>query len=198
MVLPKRKNTRLEHYSYTLAGYYFTTICTHNRRPLLGSFTDGVFVPNSTGLMAQECLEEIPLHHPLTRIDEYIIMPNHLHAIIVLEWEAAGDAGVAPTRARAKGNPAITDSPGASKHSLGAIIGSFKAAVSRKLAWKKRNSHPLWQRGFYDHIIRTEEGLQTVREYIVNNPLSWHLDDLNARRSGTHQFYDWLSSQQRP
>ena len=190
--LPKRKHSRLKHFNYARAGYYFTTICIHNRRELLGSITEGKFIESPNGLVVRKCWESIPEHNPLTHLDEFVIMPNHLHGIVVLDWKPAGDACVAPTALRNAEVHIDHAKPGPDQNSLAAIIGSFKAAASKHLRWKQRHRYPLWQRSFFDRVISTDEELHAVREYIVNNPLSWHLDELNAKRTGRNVFYDWL------
>lgn len=191
-ILPKRKHTRLKHFNYAQAGYCFVTICTHNRRRVLGSISGSTFCESPAGEIVRTCWENIPGHNPLTHLDEFVIMPNHLHGIVVLEWNPTGDACVAPTNLRSVDVHPGCESPGPDRRSLSAIIGSYKAAVSKRLRWRQRHTAPLWQRGFYDRVIRTDEELHIIREYIANNPLSWHLDELNAERTGQHGFYQWL------
>jgi len=191
-----RKQIRLAHYNYARAGFYYISICIHNRKEVLGKIVNGEFQPLPAGVEARASWEDLPAHHALIHLDEYIIMPNHLHAIVVLEWIPEGDAGVATTALRNDENHPDRSKPGPDKDSLGAIIGSYKAAVSRKLGWKKKHGYPLWQRSFFDHVIRTDEELHTIREYIANNPLSWQLDEFNASRTGRNSFYEWLAQKQ--
>jgi REP element-mobilizing transposase RayT len=162
---------------------------------VLGRIVGGEFKPTKAGEAVRSCWEGIPDHHALVRLDEYVIMPNHVHGVIVLEWYAAGDAGVAPTTARGAEVHPSTSLAGPKADSVSAIVGSFKASVSRRLSWKKMHSHPIWQRGFYDHVIRTDEALHAIREYIRGNVLSWELDELNSQRIGKSSFYNWLGSQ---
>jgi len=142
--------------------------------------------------VARTCWEAIPAHNPLVQLDEFVIMPNHIHGIVVLEWKPAGDACVAPTALRGVEVHPDHHRSGPNRNSLAAIIGAFKSAVSKQLRWKQRHDHPLWQRGFYDHVIRDDEEMHVIREYIVSNPLSWHLDELNAKRTDRSSFYEWL------
>lgn len=191
--LPIRKHTRLRNFNYARAGYYFVTICVHRRRTTFGAIADGQFIESENGATARTCWKSIPLHNPLTHLDEFVIMPNHVHGIIVLEWTPAGDACVAPTVLRNAEIHPDHDQSGPDRNSLAAAIGSYKSAVSKQLRWKSRHKLPLWQRSFFDRVIRTDEELHAIREYIVNNPLSWHLDELNAKRTGRNTFYDWLN-----
>lgn len=192
---PKRKQTRLTHFNYAQAGYYFVTICISRRREILGSISDGAFWPSPADRQAEASWEELPAHHPLIHLDSYVIMPNHVHGIVVLEWTPApaSPPQLAPASAlRSSEQHPDRAGPGPDRDSLGAIIGSYKSAVSRKLHWKKKYGYLLWQRSFFDRVIRTDEELHRVREYIESNPLSWHLDELNNKRQGCNSFYDWL------
>ncbi|MBN2080725.1 transposase [bacterium] len=183
----------MDSFNYAQAGYYFVTICTHNRREILGNVVEGRFNPTAIGEEAKSTWLDLPLHHPAMHLDELVIMPNHVHGIIVLEWDLTADTGSIPTNPRKAEVHPDWAKPGPKRGSLGAIIGSYKAAVSRKLNWKSRHNTPLWQRKFFDHVIQTEKALQAIREYIVNNPLSWHFDELNARHTKTASFYKHLS-----
>ncbi len=194
MIGPSRKHVRLPGYNYAAAGYYFVTVCSHNRRHVFGEITEKGMCSTPTAVQAEQCWNDIPVHHAQTALDAFVVMPNHVHGIVVLAWQAAGDAGVAPTtecsvaKLRSQEiHPAVAV-PGSNAHSLSTVIGSFKSAVSRKLGWKARHSLPLWQRGFYEHVIRSEDELAAVREYIKTNPLNWQLDELNAHRTGLSAF----------
>jgi len=195
---PVRKHVRMGSFNYAQAGYYFVTICTHNRREILGDIAKGKFSPTAAGKEARVSWLDLPAHHPAMHLDEFVIMPNHVHGIIVLEWDLTADTGSIPTNPRKAEVHPDQGKPGPKRGSLGAIIGSYKAAVSRKLNWNSQHNTPLWQRKFFDHVIRTDKALLAIREYIVNNPLSWHYDELNARRMKTASFYKYLPELEKP
>jgi REP element-mobilizing transposase RayT len=162
-----RHSTRLRGYDYTQNGGYFVTICTAQRECLFGQITsEGEFVQNPIGAIVEECWTAIPNHFPSVELDTFLVMPNHIHGILML----FGDASKNPIVRF--GKPA--------KGSLGMIIGSFKAAVSRKInALHTSESTFLWQRNYHDEIIRNEKMLNAIRIYIDNNPTNWAFDSDN-------------------
>ncbi len=145
------------------------TICTQNRACLLGQIVDGVLHVNNVGRIVQQCWQDIPKHFTHAHLDEYIIMPNHIHGIIFIANDS-GTACRAPTIEQF-GQPV----PG----SIPTIVRSFKSAVTKNFN-KLCQSHikPLWQRNYWEHIIRDDEKLHSIREYIHNNPAQWELDEL--------------------
>lgn len=153
----QRRSIRLPDYDYSTCGYYFVTLCTAQRRPSFGAIVDGALVPTPLGRLVEEELKRLPCHHPTVAIDTAVVMPNHWHGIVDL-----GLAGVD------RGE------------SLGQVINHFKGAVARRarreLAW----SGPVWQRGYYEHVIRNHRSLMALREYIVLNPVQWELDKYYA------------------
>lgn len=159
-----RKQNRLTKYDYSQSGYYFVTVCTDNRIEFFGSIEGQKMILNNLGIIAEQFWKEIPNHYNNTELDEFVIMPNHMHGILVIKPDVSlGLAGL-PTRKQADGLP----------YSLSQIIGSYKNVVT-KLA---RQPNPVfsWQPSFYDHVIRKEESLDKIREYILSNPLKWELD----------------------
>ena len=157
---PKRKHPRLEHYDYGAAGAYYNTICTHNRRYLLSHIVErGIghteIQHTAYGHIAKEQLFLLEKWYPSLKIDQYVIMPNHIHAILLLE-ETAG-AGLRPT---------ITD-----------IVCAYKSLTTRECK-KVRHIDKLFQTSFYEHVIRGCEDYDEIAEYIVNNPKQWELDKL--------------------
>jgi len=127
-------------------------------------------VLNDLGKIAEECWLDIPKHYIESELDEYIIMPNHIHGIIIIDYDNVG-----------KGHPENTGQVAPSlqqnnkKHNLGNIIGSFKSAVSQK-AHEKNYKNFSWQSSFYDRVIRNESELFNIRKYIQQNPLKWDLE----------------------
>jgi putative transposase len=161
--LPQRKSPRLKDYDYRQDGMYFITICTDKRQNLFGTVTELTMMVNNLGKLATVELEAIPQHRPYVLIESFIVMPNHVHAIVVLNHM----------------NKTITPTPpNTNAKSLSAVIGSYKAAVSRQA--KRENLLPqayqLWQPSFHDHIIRNEAEHQTIYQYVDTNPWRWKED----------------------
>ncbi|MBQ4550806.1 MAG: transposase [Oscillospiraceae bacterium] len=145
---PERKQNRIPGYDYATPNYYFITICTHQKQCLFGT----VEHLNGYGQIAADLLLKIPEHFPLVTVDKFVVMPNHIHAIIILQ-DASTDA----------------------RKNLSVIIGQYKAAVSQKL----HGAMPgriIWQKSFYDRIIRNEQGYQEAWHYIDENPVRWYVN----------------------
>jgi len=167
---PRRRSLRLKGYDYSRPGAYFVTICTHDRVCLFGEVVEGEMVPNIFGRIVQEewfrsagIRQEIEL-----RPDEFVVMPNHLHGIV---WIIP--AGVSMTPVGAHGRAPLRRAP----RSLGAFVAGFKSTATRRI--NARRGTPgtvVWQRNYYEHIIRDERSLDRIREYIAANPLQWDLD----------------------
>jgi REP element-mobilizing transposase RayT len=163
------KSARKPDWNYAWPGWYFVTVCTKNRTCVLGKVTDGAVDLSRVGAYADACWRKIPHHYPKVEIDEFIVMPNHVHGIIVIK-------GPNPVFQRGVATPAKTlvgkePEPG----SLGNVVGSFKAAVSYGCG----KQHPGfgWQPRFHDHVIGSEKSLGAIREYIRPNPANWQKDE---------------------
>ena len=188
------ESTRLAHWDYANDGMYFITICANNREWYFGDCVNGNMEYSNIGAMANVFWREIPKHFPSVDLDEYVIMPNHVHGIIVINKPAPANAAVnasADAPANATVNAFVETRHGASlprgtrqfgplqKKSLSLIINQYKGAV--KNYCNKNNIDFMWQAGFYDHIIRDEKSLMNIREYIRNNPMKWDLDRNNEK-----------------
>jgi REP element-mobilizing transposase RayT len=169
-----RRSIRLPNYDYSQAGVYFVTICTVGRQPLLSTIVDLGVVLTSLGSLVKETWEAIPRHVAGVELDSYVIMPNHLHGLIALPDRGRGTACRAPTRSQVEafGHPTT--------QSLPTVIRSFKAAVSRQAGLTLQRGR-IWQRGFYERVIRDEAELEAVRSYIAANPVAWENDEYRAR-----------------
>ena len=167
-----RRSIRLESYDYSQAGAYFVTICTQNRRCLFGDIADGIMVLNATGRMVEKWLHELPKKFNGIKLDEYLIMPNHIHAIIVIE-----NVGAIHELPLPPNNPMHRR-----RMLIPKIIGYIKMN-SAKLINQSRNTPGtrVWQRNYYEHVIRNEADMTEVREYILNNPTRWDEDDYNPQ-----------------
>jgi REP-associated tyrosine transposase len=187
-----RRSIRLKGYDYAQAGAYFVTICTHERAHLFGQVVEDMMMPNALGDIVQWCWHAIPEHMPHADIDEFVVMPNHVHGIVVI-GERAMDAGRpgavvggvgarhdAPLRNAPPTDPR-TKPPGIPHGALGQIVASFKTAVSRGAygGGLLPRGTPIWQRNYYEHIIRDTADHDRIAQYIAENPANWGSDDLN-------------------
>lgn len=170
--LHHRRSIRLQGYDYAQAGAYFVTICTQNREWLFGEVVDGEMRLSDAGqIVANEWINTLLLR-PNVELDGWVVMPNHLHGIVVIVESYRGDVGVlhAPMGIPTLRSPSQT---------IGAIVRGFKSTVTKQInLLRKQNSAVLWQRNYYEHIIRDESELNEIREYIQNNPLKWEMDSL--------------------
>ncbi|MCC7479607.1 transposase [bacterium] len=193
--MPDRKYTRLKHYDYRSPGAYFVTICTQGRRMLFGELLSSEVMLSALGKLVLHMLGTIADHHGThVRVDSFVIMPNHLHLILFLHADPVTFQQVLKDGARNEVQPG---EGGVLAGSLGAIIGSFKAAVTREWRRMTGTADQIWQSGFHEHVVRHERALERIREYIRNNPRQWELDRENPRRSGEAGFYKWLDSYDR-
>ena len=170
-----RRSIRLKGRDYSQPGAYFVTICTRDRACLFGDVVNGEMRLNGSGETARRCWEDIPDHFPLVELDAFVIMPNHVHGIIVVPGR--GEKSFAPTYAPTTTTPttAIAQSP---SRTIGSIVRGFKIGVTK---WFRANTdlHSVWQRGYYEHIVRTEGELMAIREYVLGNPARWNEDENN-------------------
>ena len=164
-LFPQRHSLRLRSYNYTWQGAYFVTICTQNRLSLFGQITDSSMQLNSCGEIVKSGWEDIPQHYPQVTNEVFIVMPKHIHGIVVIH-EVTGRAGSKPTPT--------------SKHPLFEIVRAFKTYSSRRIN-ELRNSTgtPVWQRSFYEHVIQSENEYHQIGEYILFNPSKWEIDEEN-------------------
>jgi len=173
-----RQSVRLDGYDYRNAGVYFVTVCSHQRECLFGAIFEGVIVANAFGEAVSACWRAIPDHFADVTLDDFILMPNHVHSIVIIH-QSDGPVGA---RHASPSNPPAEPSPptGTPARSLGALIGSFKAAATRRINQNRETpAPPVWQRNYYEHIIGNERVLEATRRYILLNPLHWPHDDDN-------------------
>ena len=166
-----RGSMRLKDYNYSTNGYYFTTICAKNKIECFGEIQNCKMVLNEYGKIINQCWDDLPNHYQNCRLDEFIIMPNHMHGIVIIDNSAAG-TGLKPVRT-------ILVPTTAKQYSLSEIIRGLKTFSSRKINEQNPNLKFRWQSRFYDHIIRDEKPLDDIREYIRSNPLKWESDRNN-------------------
>ena len=195
--LPNRRSIRLRNYDYSQAGAYFVTICVEGRKPLYGEVCNGCMVRSPAGDAVASCWYEIPRHYLEVELDEFVVMPNHMHGIVVIASCRSERAAGAATMCRGRPThaPPGSDVMAAPAHNLGTILGSYKSAVTKAVnALRCSQRVPVWQRGYFEHVVRSEEELNRIREYIASNPANWHLDKENLNRTGDDPFDVWLES----
>ena len=165
------RSIRLRGYDYSRPGTYYFTICTQGKEHLLGEVVEGETVPNQPGLMVERIWKQMPPLFPMVETVEHVVMPNHFHAVFRI---AGRDCRGAPCgRSRAGTRPAPT---------VGRIVGAFKSLTSAEyIRGVEQSGLPrfevrFWQRGFYEHIVRNEDELHKIREYIRTNPARWERD----------------------
>ncbi len=159
--LHHRRSIRLKGYDYSIDGAYFITICTHNREQLFGNILDRSMALNELGHITQLHWQKLARHHANLILDRSVVMPNHLHGIMILDSSILQERGYADEDSK----------------SISEIIGSFKTFSAREInKIRKLKGVPVWQRNYYERIVRTEIELNYVREYIINNPLNWQTD----------------------
>lgn len=185
----RRRSIRLKNFDYTQPGAYFITICTADRECLFGEVVNGHMKLNPLGNIARHCWLAITDHFPHTALDEFVIMPNHVHGIIwIVEKpnKTVGATHASPLHPHASPLRTKPEPPrGPKRQSIGAIVGSYKSAVTKQINEIRRTpGTTIWQRNFYDHIIRNEQSLYRIRKYILENPLRWHIDRENPTAIG--------------
>lgn len=154
-----RRSIRLKEYDYAQPGLYYVTICTQNRQCVFGTVQDGLLRLSAAGELVASLWQDLSAHYPGVALDEYVLMPNHLHGIILLEAVEAGQS-----------------------MSLSDVVQRFKSLTTRRYAdhVKQDGWEPfpgrLWQRNYYEHIIRNERALNAIRAYITGNPANWSQD----------------------
>ncbi len=167
----KHHRRSIQAYDYGQPGTYYVTICTHRHVCLFGDVMDDTMCLNGYGHLVEEQWVQTEAIRPNVIMDVFQVMPNHVHGIIGIADPEFGNRGIArhaPT-ARQFGKPI--------QNSLPTIVGSFKSVVTKRI--NRRRGTPgalLWQRGYYEHIIRHERALDGIRQYIVENSLRWHFD----------------------
>lgn len=180
----RRKSIRLKNYDYSTPGYYFVTICTRERECILGEVKRAQVILNRTGQIVLSAWQGLPARFPFIELDAFVVMPNHVHGVIVLK-PRRGEPCVRPKRGDHKDRPYPTPR-GTPAFSLARIIQAFKSLSTRQ--WLQDSppeiSHAntkLWQQNYYEHVIRRDESLEKIRQYILENPLKWDLDEDNPR-----------------
>ena len=188
----RRKLLRLPDFDYSQEGWYFVTICTKDRKCLFGVVKNGEMILNEIGKIVDDEWYKTPEIRKNISLDVFVVMPNHLHGIIVIEFNnvcqktSVGAYCNTPLQLM---NRYIPRSP---TQTIGSIIRGFKSASTTKIKkyfTEKLNQKPpeiIWQRNYYEHVIRNEKSLSAIQNYIINNPLKWEFDPENPKRAGNY------------
>jgi putative transposase len=196
-----RRSIRLRGYDYTLAGAYFLPICARDRSCIFADVEHGAARSTPIGEVVASCWEAIPGHFPSAELDAYVVMPNHLHGIVVIDERVSAGTGVATEldtacRVPPDGHAEQFGKPVAG--SIPTIVRSFKSAVTKSInddpgraeacrAFLADRLGPVppgripsyWQSRYYEHIIRNDRALDAIRAYITSNPAHWAEDSLH-------------------
>ena len=173
--LHHRRSIRLTGYDYSQCGAYFVTICVQKRELLFGNLVDGQMQVNEVGVMVKHMWEWLPQQYPYVSIDEFVVMPNHFHGILIIENRGGGSIqGGSRTAPTEKRKP------------VGRLIGVFKTVTTKRFnetrcspgEGRGGSRTALWQRNYYEHSIRNEDDFRCIAEYIQTNPLHWRRDEL--------------------
>lgn len=176
-----RRSIRLPGYDYAEPGGYFVTIVVQHRRILLGEVNGGCVLLSPAGEMVKAVWEETPQRFPGVEVDTFVVMPNHFHGVVIIRPpNRVGAQFIAPNSQSfpvdAGGmNPARAKNPADTNPSLGEIVRAFKAVSTRRIRTRGMTSFA-WQRNYYEHIIRDEDDLNRVRQYVIENPVYWEQD----------------------
>ena len=173
-----RRSVRLKGYDYCQAGTYFVTICAHGRQCLFGRVEHGIVTLNEYGqIVAEEWLKTAAIR-PDVVLGEYVVMPIHFHGMVVL----TDDRGTAEgdDRGTARRAPTMGGFAAPVAGSLSTIIRAFKSAVTKCInEIRQTRGTPVWQRNYYEHIVRDEADYTRIAGYIADNPRRWAEDSLN-------------------
>jgi len=165
--IKQRKLNRLKNFDYSSSGYYFITICTKGREEYFGNIIGNKMILNKYGEIVKKCWFKIPEHFDNVELNEFIIMPNHIHGIIIIKYTnqpVGNDPCVVPINNNQVGHG-------------GPTLQKYIDGVNKKQF--PRFNKRIWQKSYYDHIIRTEYSLFQIRQYIIGNPSKWISDRNN-------------------
>jgi REP element-mobilizing transposase RayT len=177
----RRRSIRLPHHDYA-GGVYFVTVCTHGRVHLFGEIAGGAMIPNAAGDIVHRCWDAIPDHFPRVIVDAFVVMPNHIHGIVGITDGPATNDGADRDRSTACRAPTRRFG-GPVAGTLPTVVGAFKSAVTRRInAMRGTPGGAVWQRNYYERVIRDERALHIARRYVRDNPARWHRDRCNRVR----------------
>jgi len=191
------RSVRVRGYDYTQPGAYFITVCTRDRNSLFGEVVDDQSCLNDFGRITQQEWLRTGLIRTTVQVDEFIVMPNHIHGILIVDEQGGSDCrGTVHRAPTASVRSYVLSEEQFGRpvpRSVPTIVRSFKATVTTRInALRGTPGKPVWKRGYYEHIIRSEDELGRIRQYIADNPLRWSLDRENpAAVGGTRPQAPW-------
>jgi putative transposase len=172
----RRRTLRLKKFNYSTAAIYFVTVCTRDRQAFFGNVDGGHMCPSVMGRIVSECWFELPYHYARLELGAFALMPNHVHGLISLRDSVGAGLRPAPTAA-----------------TVSEIVGVFKSFAARRIH-EADASLPakVWQRGFYEHIVRSGDECAKIQRYILQNPARWEFDRENslARERGDPEIWE--------
>ncbi len=165
-----RRSIRLKGYDYSQPGAYFITICTHQRECLFGDIVDGKMILNENGrIVSAEWIKTAEIRNEI-ELDQWVVMPNHFHGIMVING-MGNDIG--------RGNRLVAPTNGPQPRSIGAVMAGFKSSVTKQINEMCRTpGEKVWQRNYWEHIIRNDVEFKRIQQYIQNNPQKWDSDKM--------------------
>jgi len=173
------ESTRLKGWDYAAAGWYFVTLCTRGRECFFGDVKEAEMHLSAIGDIVTEEWRRTAIVRPNVALDEWVVMPNHIHGIIVITYTTVetfrGNVSAPPEEMPYRG---VSTKARLKSGSVGAIIGQFKSVCTKRI-WAAGFPAFDWQSRFFDHIIRDEPSLNSIRQYIIDNPAKWELDKNN-------------------
>jgi putative transposase len=192
-IIKKRKSIRLKEYDYSQPGAYFITICTKDREHLFGEVRDAQMIENEYGKAVQACWNALPEHYPNVQLDAFRVMPSHMHGIVMIIPDdnepmvgAIHESPLPKTIAERR------------RMLLSKIMGRFKMNSAKQINLIKQTpGQSVWQRNYFEHIIRDEKSLNRIRQYIITNPERWQFDQENKDQIAGDEFDSWLLSLKR-
>ena len=165
-----RRSVRLKDWNYSTPWWYYVTVCTHDRKCVLGKVVNDCVVLSESGRIAEDLWRRIPEHFAHVELDPMVVMPNHVHGIIILNEPRRGG---------------VTSPLRRTPPTLGQVVAYFKYQSTKAINAKRGTpGEKFWQRSYYDHIIRDNADLFRIRKYISSNPLRWSVDEQNPRNLG--------------
>ena len=191
-----RQHTRLPSFDYRSCYAYFVTICVNDRLCVFGDVIEDAMNLSRRGIVARDCWLDIPRHHPHVALDCFIVMPNHVHGLLLFEGDPPVVATPASPLSHARGNrrPA-----GPISGSLGAVVGSYKSAVTRTINQLRPGAATnLWQQNYYEHVVRNDFAMDRIREYMNLNPERWARDRENPNGDGTDDVLAFIRTLNQP
>jgi len=196
---PNRKSIRLQHYDYSQPGAYFVTICVAHKACLFGHIVDGDACLNDIGRTVARTWAELPLNYTGVETDAFVVMPNHIHGILLLNLDhhhptipSRVGVGTDPYTGNAGMHPVNHPTEPTTIPGLPELIRRFKTLSTKRYRdLLAPNNRPatraaLWQRNYYEHVIRDERSLEQIRDYIIGNPAQWDLDSENPSHHSSH------------